>query len=413
VRVAFLLPDLSLSGGAGIVVQHARQLTLQHDIEVVLVITRERSDTRWSYFGLDEVCVTDFAGVAGQRFDVAVATWWETATSLFDIDAARYAYFLQLLEDSHYPTDDPERLGFQLTLGLPVRYLTAARWIRDFTEVIQPGNRALYVRSGIDKEVFAPPPTVAPALSGPLRIVIEGNVDLPRKATPHALAAVGLMRRERHVTLISGTPPTDAHPEVDVHLTRLDHREMADVFSHHHVLLKLSRAEGMFGPPLEAFHMGCTCVVNPVTGHDDYIEHLTNGLVVDWDDPLGTARSLDLLANNRRLLHDLRLGALDTARAWPSWRQASSFMALALRRIASEPAPNPRSSGVAMARGIGAVLVDAHTRRADARHAELRSQEQVRRLVEQRAVRFGLTARRYAAPAVRATRALQQRMRRF
>jgi hypothetical protein len=246
----------------------------------------------------------------------------------------------------------------------------------------------------------------------PLRIVIEGNIDLPRKATPHALAAVGLMRSDRHVTLVSGTPPTDNHPHVDVHLTGLSHGQMADLFARSHVLLKLSRAEGMFGPPLEAFHMGCTCIVNPVTGHDDYITHLTNGLVVDWDDPLGTARALDLLASDRDLLHLLRVGALKTARAWPSWEQASSFMALALWRIGCEPPPHPRTNGVTMASGITAVLVDAHMRRAEARHAELRSEDRVRRLLERRAVRLGLRARRYALPAMRATRAIRRRVRR-
>jgi O-antigen biosynthesis protein len=412
VRVAFLLPDLSLSGGAGIVVQHARRLAADHGMEVVLIMTRDRSELRWSYAGLDEVRISDLSGVAGERFDVAIATWWETALSLFDVDARRYAYFLQLLEDSAYLPEDPERLGFQLTLGLPVRFVTAARWIRDLTDAIQPGDGALYVRSGIDKDVFSSPATVPPALDGPLRIVIEGNVDLPRKATPHALAAVGGMREDRHVILVSGTLPTGPHRDVDVHLSGLSHREIADVFASSHVLLKLSRAEGMFGPPLEAFHMGCTCVVNPVTGHDDYIDHGVNGLVVDWDDPRGTARALDLLSANRQLLHMLRLGALETARAWPSWTQASAFMALALWRIATEPPPHPGSSGGAAAAGIMSVLVDAHMRRAEARHAELRSQEGVRRLLELRAVRFGLKARHYSRPALRASQVVRRRVRR-
>jgi glycosyltransferase involved in cell wall biosynthesis len=283
-----------------------------------------------------------------------------------------------------------------------VRYLTAARWIRDLTEAIQPGNRALYVRSGIDKEVFASPPTVEPALSGPLRIVIEGNVDLPRKATPHAIAAVGLMREDRHVTLVSGTPAPGDSP-VDESVTGLSHPEMAELFARSHVLLKLSRAEGMFGPPLEAFHMGCTCVVNPVTGHDDYIAHLANGLVVDWDDPTGTARALDLVAKDRRLLHQLRLGALASARAWPSWRQASSFMAVALQRISSEPPPRVRSSGATMAEGIAATLRDANAREMRARRVD--------GLLQQRAVQLGLKLRRYAYPALQTTRALQRRAR--
>ena len=45
--------------------------------------------------------------------------------------------------------------------------------------------------------------------------------------------------------------------------------------------------------------MGATCVTTAVTGHDEYVEHGRNALVVDWDDLRGTARQLDLLARDR------------------------------------------------------------------------------------------------------------------
>jgi hypothetical protein len=125
----------------------------------------------------------------------------------------------------------------------------------------------------------------------------------------------------------------------------LSQDELARRYAESDVVLKLSRVEGMFGPPLEGFHMGATCVVTPVTGHEEYVRHGHNGLVVDWDDPRGTARAQDLLARDRALLHRLRVGALATARAWPSWEQAGAFMALALRRIAAEPPPAPRMAG--------------------------------------------------------------------
>jgi hypothetical protein len=96
----------------------------------------------------------------------------------------------------------------------------------------------------------------------------------------------------------------------------------------------------MFGPPLEGFHRGATCVTTEVTGADEYVEHGWNGLVCDWDDARGTARQLDLLARDRRLLHTLRCNALETARRWPSWDQQGEFMALALARIHREPPPD-------------------------------------------------------------------------
>ncbi|HEY6887659.1 MAG TPA: glycosyltransferase, partial [Solirubrobacter sp.] len=104
------------------------------------------------------------------------------------------------------------------------------------------------------------------------------------------------------------------------------------------VVLKLSRVEGMFGPPLEGFHMGATCVVSAVTGHDEYVEHGENGLVVEWDDVRGTSRALDLLARDRMLLHRLRWGALATARGWPSWDQQSTVMTTTLHEVARREA---------------------------------------------------------------------------
>jgi Glycosyl transferases group 1 len=125
--------------------------------------------------------------------------------------------------------------------------------------------------------------------------------------------------------------------------------ELARTYAETDVLLKLSRVEGMSGPPLEAFHCGATCVVTPVTGHDEYVEHGWNGMVVDWDDERGTAGMLDLLARDRRLLHFLRTNAIVTARGWPSWAQSTQFMALALEMIRARPAAGVPAAGLRLA----------------------------------------------------------------
>jgi O-antigen biosynthesis protein len=405
VRVAFLLKDLQLSGGVGVVVEHARQLALHHGIEPVLVRTAEATAPDWPYRGLEDLRVATLEEVRGERFDVAMSTWWETAMALFEVEADRYASFVQLLEDSHYDPEAPERLGFALTLALPVRFVTEAGWIADVLGRLQPGADVLLVRNGIPKDVFASPDAVPDLGDGPLRIVIEGSLGLTRKGVPHALAAVRRMREPHHVTLVTPEPPTGVEG-VDEHLGALPHAEMAALFARSHVILKLSRAEGMYGPPLEAFHMGATVVTTPVTGHDEYVVHGENGLVVDWDDPPGTAAALDLLARDRALLGRLRAGALERARAWPSWEQSSTGFAQALRQIAADPPPDPVPAGRRLAQDIGAVLSDVEARAGFARSAR----EELRALRRQRAIRAALAARRYAtpvlAPAKRAVRSL-------
>jgi hypothetical protein len=134
--------------------------------------------------------------------------------------------------------------------------------------------------------------------------------------------------------------------------------ELAELYAEADVLLKLSRVEGMFGPPLEAFHRGATCVVTPVSGHDEYVMHRENGLVVDWDDTAGTARALDLLAGDRALLHRLRWSALATARSWPSWEQQGQVMAGVLRALRREPPPDPGRAAVRLSRDLAGARFD-------------------------------------------------------
>jgi glycosyltransferase involved in cell wall biosynthesis len=361
VRVAFLLQDIQLSGGVGVVVEHASQLNRHHGFDARIVLTRPQQEPHWDYRGLRDVPVLSLDAARDERFDLVAATWWETASVLFQLEAHRYVYFLQLLEDSTYAAETPERLSAALTTSLPVRFITEARWIADTVAHLQPGNRALYVRNGIAKDVFRSPTRPRPAGSDePLRIVVEGSRDLRHKGVDDALAAVRLMREPHDVTLVTPHRGDVALlPGVDRRLSGQSHAQMADLVCERHVMLKLSRVEGMYGPPLEAFHMGATCVTTPVTGFDEYVRHGWNGVVVGWDDPHGTARALDVLARDRARLHYLRENALATALAWPSWEQSSRFMALALRTIHREAPPDPRPSGLRLTSDFATVLSES------------------------------------------------------
>lgn len=351
-RVAFLTQDLQLSGGVGVVVAHAAQLARAHGFDVTLVVTARQAEPDWSFQGLEHLHVVGLDDARAMRFDVAVATWWETTDALFELDAARYAYFVQSLEDRFYEPEEPERLAAALTLDLPVRFITEARWIARAIERLHPGGApVLLVRNGIAKDVFVAPDEIVPRLHGPLRVLVEGSRAIAFKGVDEALAAVAQCAEPVEVTLVS-PDATGAGAHADRVVGPVPWPQMAGLYAEHDVVLKLSRVEGMFGPPLEGFHLGATCVVTPVTGHEEYVEHRRNGWVVDWDDPRGSARALDLLARDRGLLHELRCGALATARAWPSWEQQGAVMALALRRIAAEPPPDARVVGRRLARDL-------------------------------------------------------------
>jgi glycosyltransferase involved in cell wall biosynthesis len=359
VRVAFLIPALDLFGGVGVVVGHARRLREHHGVDAVLVLTRaDRAVGAHDHAGLGSVPVLELGEVGDQHFDVAVATWWETTLQLQDLNADRFAYFVQSMEDRFYGSDTAQRAAAAMTHALPVTMISEARWIVEQLEELRGGRerfRVHYVRNGIDKTIFAIPDVLVPNVDGPLRVLIEGRPGVPFKGVDEALAAARAMREPAHVTLVCADRAAlgpEAAQLADAVVGPYSAAEIATLYGQTDVVLKLARVEGMAGPPLEGFHLGATCVTTPVTGHDEYIADGRNALLTSFDDERGTSRILDLLARDRRLLHELRLSALRTARSWPSTEQSTAMLLLTLRRIVAAPSPDPTGSAASMAADI-------------------------------------------------------------
>jgi O-antigen biosynthesis protein len=399
VKVAFLVNDLQLSGGVGVVLQHARRLSELAGWEVTLVLVREDEGPSWhGYEQLPHLHIRSREQALDERYDIAIATWWETTFTLFELHAERYVYFVQSLEDRFYLHDEAERLGAGLTLDLPVAFITEAGWIAQTLAGLRPDATCYLVRNGIDKEVFAPVERVEPSSEGPLRILIEGSPGSWFKHVHDAIAAAAAMMEPRHLTVVCGDRKTLGEVPADEIVGPLSHPEMADLYGRTDVVLKLSSVEGMFGPPLEGFHGGATCVVTPVTGHEEYVEHGYNGMLCDWDDLRGTARLLDLLARDRALLHYLRCNALQTARGWPGWDQSSQFMAAALQTIAREPQPAGAAASTRMLADLrgGLEIYHGHLReRVEfARRAD-RFERRLARIRQSVPVRGLLRVRRY------------------
>ncbi len=286
VKVAFLVNDLQLSGGVGVVIQHARRLSLREGWDVTLVLARSPEGPSWhGYEHLPHLHVRAREDAVREHYDVAIATWWETTFTLFELHAERHAYFVQSLEDRFYRPDQAERLGAALTLDLPVAFITEARWIAKTLAGLRPDAPCYLVRNGIDKEVFGPLERLPEREPGPLRILIEGSPSSWFKGVHEAIITAAAMREPRHVTVVTGEREALGDIPADEVIGPLSHREMAARYGESDVVLKLSRVEGMFGPPLEGFHRGATCVVTPVTGHDEYVEHGWNGLLTDLGRP--------------------------------------------------------------------------------------------------------------------------------
>jgi glycosyltransferase involved in cell wall biosynthesis len=327
VKVAFLVGELGRSGGAATIRSYADGL-------------RERG------FEVDTLAVGALPP-NGDHYDVAIATWWPTAFHLWDVSAGRRVVFLQSVESRFYEERHWfERLAAEEVLALPVSFVTVARWMQELLAEIRPDVDRALVRGGVDKEVFER--EHAPR-EGPLRVLVEGQPSMWFKGVPEALAAVRAMREPAKVTVVAGEP--DDAGELGARVVGgFDPEGMARLYAEHDVIVKLSRVESLGLGPIEAAHAGTPAVVTPYTGHDEFVVHGRNGLVVGFDDEPGTVRALDALARDGELLARLSGGAREAARAWPSPADAADAFAEALRAIARErPAPDAEASFAALA----------------------------------------------------------------
>ena len=120
---------------------------------------------------------------------------------------------------------------------------------------------------------------------------------------------------------------------VDRVFSRIPVKDCAKIYRSCDLIVKLSYVEGMFGPPLEMFHCGGTCIVYDVTGHDEYIKDGYNGYVVKTDDDEKVVEYINKLCEDKKELNRLKKNALATANKWPSWKESSGEFYEAVKNI--------------------------------------------------------------------------------
>jgi|GEM_PF-53595 len=339
-KIVFLLCSPDINGGTNVILEHAGGLQrLGHEVTIATLEKVAPSRHSWHREG-GSVSWKTLHELQGQSYDCAIATWWESPYLLSRIAATHAVYFVQSIESKFFPVEDPANLDTRdHSLGadrcnngyyfsLPI--ITEASWIRDFLAT-HYNHEPYVVRNGIRKELYCDEAVIAPRKKGSLRVLIEGPVDVFHKNVPRT---VELCRQAGvdEIWLLTSSP-VESFPGVDRVFSRIPFDRTPPVYRSCDVLVKLSYVEGMFGPPLEMFHCGGTAIVYDVTGHDEYIRHGINGVVIERDDEQGVVDALRDLKTNDTLLASLCREASATAAEWPDWTTATAWFAEALAAI--------------------------------------------------------------------------------
>ncbi len=342
-HIGFLLGSSDISGGTNVILEYGSRLQkMGHRISLITIAAVDKEKLFWhrNAASLEWLTVEDAQSF---RFDVLLATWWQSVFLLEQLEAVSYIYFVQSIESRFFPKQDEAvlenrdidvlRQWCESTYSFPLPVITEAGWICDYMQ--NSYNRpAALVRNGIRKDIYTREgKCVAPREKGKLRVLVEGPVNVFFKNVEKTIELC-LQSDADEIWLLSSSELSE-YPGVDRCFSRVAIEKTAEIYRSCDVLVKLSYVEGMFGPPLEMFHCGGTAIVYDVTGHDEYIKHAVNGLVVKRDDEKSVVAGINRLKNEAGLLEKLIKHAGLTAKNWPDWQEQSEKFIEVLEKIPS------------------------------------------------------------------------------
>jgi glycosyltransferase involved in cell wall biosynthesis len=336
-KLLFLLGSSGISGGTYVVLQHAAAMDALGWHVTLAVKFPDHGALGW-HPALDHIDVLTIDEAAESEFDVAIATWWPTVYELPRIRARHFLYLVQSVEARFYGENLAEQWAQPLaeltyTFGIPI--ITIATWIQVYL-ALRHRAASFLVRNGINKDLYNPAgDAVAERDSSVLRVLIEGPLHVPMKnvAAAARLARAGGADEIWHMTGQGSGDDTIA----DRIFEQVPIESTPTIYRSCDVLVKLSRVEGMFGPPLEMFHCGGTALTYDVTGFEEYLVPGVNAVVIPTDDEAGVVNAIRGLKTDPSRLRSLQRHALATAARWPDWATSSGEFARFVGAVARQP----------------------------------------------------------------------------
>jgi len=192
---------------------------------------------------------------------------------------------------------------------------------------------------------YGAPPAVAPlaavSRSAKLRVLFVGALG-QRKGLSYLLDAMSTMAGIAELTLIGQKTaetcaPLNAATSTHRWIPSLPHPEVLEEMARHDVLVFPSLFEGFGLVILEAMSRGLPVITTEHTAGPDFINNGENGFIVPIRSAAALAEKLDLLAQDRRLLAEMKHAALATAQrcAWLDYRRRLGQLVLAEIEIPS------------------------------------------------------------------------------
>jgi len=300
--ICYIIPTTNITGGVAVVCEHLNRL---QKLGFKCLIASYDNKTDLSWFPNQSVKVIPLKNNQKiiEQYKTVVATGWITAYELLLLNVKKKIYFVQSDETRFYPIGSYLKQRVRRTYSFPFEFMTEAKWIQKWLK--ENFNKdSLYIPNGINTKIFYSTTPLEPKPKNKKRILLEGAINLPFKGMEEAFKVVQGLDCEVWCVSYDGKPKPEWH--CDRFFEKVPMQDMRKIYSSCDILLKLSRVEGFFGPPLEMMACGGIPIVAKVTGYDEYIVDGYNALVTEPRNILKTKKLLQKLINDQKLYNHLK-----------------------------------------------------------------------------------------------------------
>lgn len=319
--VCYIIPTTNITGGVAVVCEHLNRLK-KIGYKTLIASYDNKIDLSW--FPNQTVRVIPLAGNQKmiEKFNTVVATGWITAYELLMLNVKNKIYLVQSDETRFYPKGSYLKTRVRRTYFFPFKFITIAKWLQIFLKE-NFNKKSLYIPNGVNTKIFYPDIPFKPKPKNKKRILLEGAINLPFKGMKEAFDVVHNMDCEVWCVSYDGKPKPSWH--CDLFFEKILMQDMRRIYSSCDIILKLTKVEGVFGPPLEMMACGGVPVVARVTGYDEYIKDGYNALVTDFSDIKKTQKILKELMTNQKLYNYLKSNSQETVKSM-NWDRSINLL---------------------------------------------------------------------------------------
>ena len=315
--VAFVLPNVNVSGGVNVVLKHAQLLRAAG--RDVTIISEGREATKEVALGGEPLtAITACTTAVEAYFDLAVATLWSTCSWVAKYPLAKErAYLVQSFETDFCDYGHPFRFKANSSYSAfpAFRFLTISKWCQHWLQE-RFGQTARYAPNGLDLNRFT---YRARDFSGRLRVLIEGDSQNYFKNIDEAFEITDQLDPGKYeVWYLSSQGRPKAGRRCDRFLHKVPYDAVAEIYQSCHILLKTSFLDSFSYPPLEMMATGGLVIARPSEGNLEFLKDHENCLLYQPGSSADALSCFEELSRNAALREKLIKNGLQTAqgRSW-------------------------------------------------------------------------------------------------